>query len=94
MTKKQVKKELIEVQPEAPKDILAAGAARQRKQEDAGAASAAFDEIEEVEEVQPEMKNKKVVTEAMKAHLASIRVKEKQRITRKSQTFEKCGTSA
>jgi hypothetical protein len=49
MTKKQVKKEIIEVQPEATnEDILTAGAARQRKQEDAGAASAAFD-IEELQ---------------------------------------------
>jgi hypothetical protein len=48
MTKKPVKKEIIEVKTEEPKeDILTAGAARQRKQEDAGAASAAFDEVEQ-----------------------------------------------
>ena len=38
------KTKVIEVEP----DILAAGAARQRKREDAGAASAAFD-IEELQ---------------------------------------------
>ena len=53
MTKKQVKK--VDSEPEGAKEveqieevILAAGAARQRKQEDAGAASAAFD-IEELQ---------------------------------------------
>ena len=51
--------------------ILAAGAARQRKQEDAGAASTAI--VEEVEEEKP--KKKKEVTEAQRAHLATIRVK-------------------
>ena len=54
MTKKQVKKEIIEVQPEAPKEPK--------------------EEIEEVEEV-PVSKKKREVTEAMKEHLATIRVK-------------------
>ena len=53
MTKKQVKKEIIEVQPEAPKEQI--------------------EEVEEVEEEKP--KKKREVTEAMKEHLATIRVK-------------------
>ena len=50
MAKKQVKKEIIEVQPDATNE-----------------------EIEEVEEEKP--KKKREVTEAMKEHLATIRVK-------------------
>ena len=55
------------------------------------------EEIEEVEEVESEKpKKKKEVTEAMKLHLANIRVKalkvkqEKKRITQKSQAIRKC----
>ena len=54
MAKKQVKKEIIEVQPELPKEQI--------------------EEIEEVEE-QEKPKKKREVTEAMKEHLATIRVK-------------------
>jgi hypothetical protein len=69
MTKKQVKKEIIEVQPEATNE-----------------------EIEEVEEEKP--KKKREVTEAMKEHLATIRIKalkvkaEKKELREKAKQLE------
>ena len=82
-----------EVEAEGPQeieDILAAGAARQRKREDAGAASAAFD-------VKPIIKPKRILTEKQLENLKRAReaaLLKKKELEELAQKAKACSTSA